>query len=53
MEWALGLLALVIAVIFVPISKRWIGALPPVTNAVSAIEAERNATLLDTLGGRQ
>jgi len=50
-DYRFGVLALVIAVIFVPISKRWIGALPPVTNAVSAIEAERNATLLDTLRG--
>ena len=50
-DYRFGVLALVIAVIFVPISKRWIRALPPVTNAVSAIEAERNATLLDTLRG--
>ena len=50
-DYRFGVLALVIAVIFVPISKRWIGALPPVTNAMSAIEAERNATLLDTLRG--
>jgi len=48
-DYRFGVLALVIAVIFVPISKRWIRALPPVTNAMSAIEAERNATLLDTL----
>ena len=50
-DYRFGVLALVIAVIFVPISKCWIRALPPVTNAVSAIEAERNATLLDTLRG--
>lgn len=50
-DYRFGVLALVIAVIFVPISKRWIKALPPVTNAMSAIEAERNATLLDTLRG--
>ena len=50
-DYRFGVLALVIAVIFVPISKRWIRALPPVTNAMSAIEAERNATLLDTLRG--
>ena len=50
-DYRFGVLALVIAIIFVPISKRWIGALPPVTNAMSAIEAERNATLLDTLRG--
>jgi ABC transporter, ATP-binding protein len=50
-DYRFGVLALVIAIIFVPISKRWIRALPPVTNAMSAIEAERNATLLDTLRG--
>lgn len=51
LDYRFGIIAVLIILIFYPIGKRWVGQLPVVSNAVSTVEAERNATLLDTLRG--
>ncbi|MDO5098185.1 MAG: ABC transporter ATP-binding protein [Corynebacterium sp.] len=50
-DFRFSLVLIAVLAVITPIARRWILALPEVTNTVSANEARRNSLVLDTLRG--